>query len=124
YQEAVISSRMEGTISTMDEILRFDADHGESDAINSNVRNDVIETVLYRRALVSAQQALTDGYPFSSSLIKGIHQRLLSLGRGASKSPGMFKDEQNRSEEHTSELQSREKLVCRLLLEKKNKWRR
>src|SRR5690606_41822332 len=27
---------------------------------------------------------------------------------------------QQRSEEHTSELQSREKLVCRLLLEKKN----
>src|SRR5690606_40710354 len=27
---------------------------------------------------------------------------------------------QHRSEEHTSELQSREKLVCRLLLEKKN----
>src|SRR5436309_11568035 len=26
-----------------------------------------------------------------------------------------------RSEEHTSELQSREKLVCRLLLEKKNR---
>src|SRR5690606_41429844 len=28
---------------------------------------------------------------------------------------------QGRSEEHTSELQSRENLVCRLLLEKKNK---
>src|SRR5690606_41336255 len=28
--------------------------------------------------------------------------------------------DQLRSEEHTSELQSREKLVCRLLLEKKN----
>src|SRR5690606_41389236 len=28
---------------------------------------------------------------------------------------------QRRSEEHTSELQSRENLVCRLLLEKKNK---
>src|SRR5690606_41338471 len=27
-----------------------------------------------------------------------------------------------RSEEHTSELQSRENLVCRLLLEKKNTW--
>src|SRR5690606_17754997 len=27
-----------------------------------------------------------------------------------------------RSEEHTSELQSRENLVCRLLLEKKNQW--
>src|SRR5690606_39555373 len=29
---------------------------------------------------------------------------------------------QGRSEEHTSELQSRENLVCRLLLEKKNEW--
>src|SRR5690606_39872802 len=29
--------------------------------------------------------------------------------------------QQHRSEEHTSELQSRENLVCRLLLEKKNK---
>src|SRR5947199_2541650 len=28
-----------------------------------------------------------------------------------------------RSEEHTSELQSLRHLVCRLLLEKKNKWR-
>src|SRR5204863_3814106 len=30
-------------------------------------------------------------------------------------------DERNRSEEHTSELQSRRDLVCRLLLEKKKK---
>src|SRR5436309_9821939 len=30
-----------------------------------------------------------------------------------------FKPEVSRSEEHTSELQSRENLVCRLLLEKK-----
>src|SRR5436309_5791673 len=30
----------------------------------------------------------------------------------------------HRSEEHTSELQSREKLVCRLLLEKKKKQKR
>src|SRR5690606_40127860 len=30
-------------------------------------------------------------------------------------------DNQTRSEEHTSELQSRENLVCRLLLEKKKK---
>src|SRR5690606_41212192 len=37
--------------------------------------------------------------------------------------PGMFSGRiQERSEEHTSELQSRENLVCRLLLEKKNSW--
>src|SRR5690606_41692349 len=38
--------------------------------------------------------------------------------------PGFFRagpKRKNRSEEHTSELQSRENLVCRLLLEKKNK---
>src|SRR3712207_8194338 len=31
-------------------------------------------------------------------------------------------DAQGRSEEHTSELQSRQYLVCRLLLEKKKNW--
>src|SRR5690606_41750445 len=36
-------------------------------------------------------------------------------------SRGRGKSAAGRSEEHTSELQSREKLVCRLLLEKKNK---
>src|SRR5436309_7361498 len=34
---------------------------------------------------------------------------------------GQVGDEKVRSEEHTSELQSRENLVCRLLLEKKKK---
>src|SRR5258707_4430508 len=34
---------------------------------------------------------------------------------------GKSQDEQTRSEEHTSELQSRQYLVCRLLLEKKKK---
>src|SRR5690606_41570228 len=33
---------------------------------------------------------------------------------------GNFLTNEKRSEEHTSELQSRENLVCRLLLEKKN----
>src|SRR5690606_41441355 len=34
--------------------------------------------------------------------------------------PASPRDWRSRSEEHTSELQSRENLVCRLLLEKKN----
>src|SRR5436309_4857749 len=37
-------------------------------------------------------------------------------------SPSSGRGREDRSEEHTSELQSRENLVCRLLLEKK-KWR-
>ncbi len=94
-QEAVISSRMEGTVSTMDEILKYEADHDGESTEAPNVRSEVIETILYQRALKSAQKAMEEGYPFSQSLIKGIHQRLLSFGRGASKSPGEFKNEQN-----------------------------
>jgi Fic family protein len=94
-QEAVISSRMEGTISTMDEILQYEADHDEDTTESLNVRSEVIETILYQRALKAAQNAMEDGYPISQSLIKGIHQKLLSWGRGANKSPGQFKTEQN-----------------------------
>src|SRR3712207_8804245 len=36
---------------------------------------------------------------------------------------GTRRPEDHRSEEHTSELQSRQYLVCRLLLEKKNKYK-
>jgi len=94
-QEAVISSRMEGTISTIDEILKYEADHEEGAVEGSNVRHEVIETILYQRALKAAQKAMNDGYPLSQSLIKGLHQNLLSFGRGAEKSPGEFKNEQN-----------------------------
>jgi Fic family protein len=94
-QEAVISSRMEGTVSTMDEILKYEADYGEAVENDATVRSEVIETFLYQQALRNAQRALEDGYPFSLSLVKGIHKQLLSFGRGASKSPGELKNEQN-----------------------------
>lgn len=94
-QEAVISSRMEGTISTMDEILKFEAD-SENDSEEANkVRSEVFETILYQRALLNAQKAMKDGYPLSQHLIKTLHQQLLSFGRGAQKSPGKYKTEQN-----------------------------
>src|SRR3712207_7049035 len=40
-------------------------------------------------------------------------------GAGFGHGPSMASERRNRSEEHTSELQSRQYLVCRLLLEKK-----
>lgn len=94
-QEAVISSRMEGTISTMDEILRFEADSENDAFIAKNVRSEIFETILYQRALLNAQKAMQDGYPLSQHFIKTLHQQLLSFGRGAKKSPGQFKIEQN-----------------------------
>ncbi len=92
-REAVLSSRIEGTISTMDEILEYEADDDGTEP--QGTRSDVVETVLYQRALKSAQSALNDGYPFSQSFIKQMHQQLLYFGRGATKSPGEFKKEQN-----------------------------
>jgi Fic family protein len=94
-QEAIISSRIEGTFSTIDEILKYEADSKGEEGEFLATRDDVIETVLYRRALKSAQLAIEEGYPLSQSLIKGLHKQLLLFGRGASKSPGEYKKEQN-----------------------------
>lgn len=92
-QEALLSSRIEGTISTMDEILQYEADYGGSEV--PTAKTDIIETILYQRTLKSAQKAIEEGYPFSASFIRQMHQQLLFLGRGAAKTPGQFKTEQN-----------------------------
>src|SRR3712207_7562085 len=58
---------------------------------------------------------------------RGAHRRLYRVHRvrrlagGARAAGGRVHREGRRSEEHTSELQSRQYLVCRLLLEKKKK---
>lgn len=94
-QEAVVSSRIEGTISTLDEVLRYEAEEeGESDG-TSSARNDTVEVYLYARAMHEAQQAISDGAPFSPWLIRSMHKMLLRFGRGALMSPGEFKTEQN-----------------------------
>src|SRR5690606_39938849 len=51
---------------------------------------------------------------------QGLLLHLVPLG-GTRGRRGARRTRDPRSEEHTSELQSRENLVCRLLLEKKNK---
>ena len=95
-QEAVVSSRMEGTISTLDEVLRYEADQEEDGTShNSHYRNEAIEVFLYGRALTAAQRSIEQGAPLSSFLIKSAHRVLLGFGRGASLSPGDFKTEQN-----------------------------
>ncbi len=93
-QEAVFSSRMEGTISTMDEILQYDAESAGEER-GPEMRSEVLETILYRRALITAQEDLKEGRPFGMQLIQRMHQQLLSMGRGADKAPGQFKAEQN-----------------------------
>jgi Fic family protein len=93
-QEAVVSSRMEGTISTIDEVLRYEADAKDDDG-PSGVRIETLEVALYAAALKRAQQSILEGYPINEHLIRSAHGTLLGMGRGASKSPGAYKTEQN-----------------------------
>src|SRR5436309_8027912 len=61
-------------------------------------------TTLFRSRRIDLETVRSTGYGFQIELVRRI------AARGG-----------RRSEEHTSELQSRENLVCRLLLEKKKK---
>src|SRR5690606_39529470 len=56
----------------------------------------------------------------SSSVLHAVNKLTVSIKNNNFFILIYFKIIQRRSEEHTSELQSRENLVCRLLLEKKN----
>ena len=95
-QEAVISSRMEGTVSTLDEVLQLEAEQEEEgDSAQRNARGEAVEVYLYSRAMRTAQAALKEGAPLSSWLLRSSHRMLLGFGRGAHLSPGEFKSEQN-----------------------------
>src|SRR5246500_6038799 len=69
--------------------------------------NDTATTEIYT---LSLHDALPISHQADDGGISQRHRHLLSAGRS----------HRPRSEEHTSELQSRLHLVCRLLLEKKN----
>jgi Fic family protein len=95
-QEAVVSSRMEGTISTLDEVLRYEADaENDGESVQKLFRSEAVEVALYSRAMKIAQQTMMEGQPLSPFLLRSAHRVLLSFGRGATKKPGEFKKEQN-----------------------------
>src|SRR6266511_6094986 len=76
--------------------------------------NDTATTEIYTLSLHDALPIRQGRQPRRVISIHGVRVRLFS----AEERRLAFVD---RSEEHTSELQSRENLVCRLLLEKKKK---
>jgi Fic family protein len=88
--EAVLSSKIEGTQATLDEVLEADAGMLTAEAR----RGDIEEVTNYRTAVRIAENSLADR-PLSLSLIREIHQRLLQGVRGADKTPGAFRNDQN-----------------------------
>src|SRR3712207_6971819 len=81
-------------------------------------------TTLFRSACGGGAAGRTEGRPHSARRGTAADRRVVEPDpdrRHARRSALCRHRRQRRSEEHTSELQSRQYLVCRLLLEKKKK---
>ena len=89
-KEAVLSSQIEGTQSTLSDLLRFELE----DAPGAPVE-DVVEVSNYVAALHHGLRRLGEGFPLSNRLIREIHAVLLSHGRGSGEAPGEFRRSQN-----------------------------
>lgn len=90
-KEAVLSSQIEGTQSSLPDLLMLEMGQRPDDAPIDDAR----ETVNYLNALRFATERLDEGAPIDSELIQEIHRRLLQSGRGSFKQPGEFRDRQN-----------------------------
>lgn len=90
-QEAVLSSKIEGTQATVEEVLEHEAGETFDDAKHA----DIQEILNYRKALVLAQEYLEGGRPLSLNLLLQLHQILLDSVRGQGKTPGAFRKDQN-----------------------------
>ncbi|MGB0414842.1 MAG: Fic family protein [Coraliomargarita sp.] len=90
-QEAVLSSKIEGTQATLGEVLQFDA--GEEPQEPSK-REDINEIINYRKSLRIAERRLKDR-PFNLNLLKELHAILLDSVRGRDKARGQFRTSQN-----------------------------
>ena len=89
-KEAVLSSQIEGTQSSLSDLLLFENDEAPGVPLN-----DVQEVSNYVAALNHGLDRLRGGFPLSLRLIREIHEVLLSKGRGSDKQPGEFRQSQN-----------------------------
>lgn len=89
-KEAVLSSQIEGTQSSLSELLLF-----ENDAVAGVPIDDVIEVSNYVAAMEHGLARLREGFPLSLRLLNEIHGVLLAKGRGSEKQPGEFRTSQN-----------------------------
>lgn len=88
-REAVLSSQIEGTQSTLDDVLAF-----EIDPDRASLPPDIKEVVNYVNAMDYGLARL-DTLPLSLRLLREIHGRLMTGTRGGNKSPGEFRETQN-----------------------------
>ena len=89
-KEAVLSSQIEGTQSSLSDLLKY-----ELDSTPAALEADVTEVSCYVDAMEFGVGKLREGEPLSLRLLREIHARLVSHGRGSSHEPGEFRRSQN-----------------------------
>ncbi len=88
-KEAVLSSQIEGTQSSLSDLLLFE----NKDAPGAPI-DDVKEVSNYISAMNYGLKRIKE-FPLSLRLIKEIHKCLMSKGRGSASQPGEFRTSQN-----------------------------
>ena len=90
-KEAVLSSQIEGTQSTLSDLLEYE----NSGAAGTPI-DDVREVSRYVEALMHAVDQIKSGsLPLSLRLIRQVHARLMGEERGNQQTPGEFRRSQN-----------------------------
>lgn len=87
-KEAVLSSRIEGTQATLDEVFRYEA--AEKSSEKGEREKDIREIINYREAMTMAIDELQHR-PICENLIKKIHFHLLDSVRGKNKNRGQLR---------------------------------
>jgi Fic family protein len=86
-REAVLSSRIEGTVTRLDQLLLFEAQPEDETAETA----DVHEVLNYVHAMEHGLERLREGLPLCLRLIRELHEELLRGVRGEEKRPGEFR---------------------------------
>lgn len=89
-KEAVLSSQIEGTQSSLSDLLLFELEEAPGVPLD-----DVIEVSNYVAAMNHGLRRLGEEFPLSNRLLREVHAILLSRGRGSDKQPGEFRLSQN-----------------------------
>ncbi len=89
-KEAVLSSQIEGTQSTLTHLLQYE--NAEAPGVPEE---DVREVSRYVAALQHGFDRMRGGMPISLRLIRKVHSVLLREGRGGNQAPGEFRRSQN-----------------------------
>ena len=90
-REAVLSSKIEGTQATIEEVLEHEVGGTSKD---ENTKHDIQEILNYRTALITSEQYVRN-YGINLNLILQLHKILMDSVRGKNKMPGNFRKDQN-----------------------------